>query len=59
MAVPKKKTTTSRRGNRRSHDALSNPVHIEDKNTGERVRPHHVCRTTGMYRGQQILDIEE
>lgn len=59
MAVPKKKTSKSKRNMRRSHHALSNPSYVEDKNTGEYVRPHHVDLKTGMYRGKQVIDITE
>ncbi|MHA6288628.1 50S ribosomal protein L32 [Maricaulis sp. CAU 1757] len=56
MAVPKRKTTPSKRGMRRSHDKLSNPVYVEDKDSGELRRPHHVDLKSGMYRGRQILE---
>ena len=56
MAVPKKKTSPSRRGMRRSHDALAQPSYIEDKDSGERRRPHHIDLKTGKYRGRQILE---
>lgn len=55
MAVPKRKTSRMKRGNRRSHDALSAPTYVEDKDSGELRRPHHVDLSTGMYRGRQIL----
>ncbi|MCB1426924.1 MAG: 50S ribosomal protein L32, partial [Notoacmeibacter sp.] len=42
MAVPKRKVTPSKRGMRRSADALKNPTYVEDKNSGELRRPHHV-----------------
>lgn len=58
MAVPKKKTSQSRRNMRRAHHALTATRVIEDKTTGELVRPHHVCRKTGMYKGEQVLDVE-
>lgn len=58
MAVPKKKTSKSRRDMRRSHHALKSPVVVEDKNTGELVRPHHICLKTGMYKGQQVIDVD-
>jgi len=58
MAVPKKKTSKSRRNMRRSHHALSSPTVVEDKHTGEWVRPHHVDRKTGMYKGQQVIDVD-
>jgi large subunit ribosomal protein L32 len=55
MAVPKRKTSPSRRGMRRSADALKAPTYIEDKDSGEFRRPHHIDLKTGMYRGRQIL----
>ena len=59
MAVPKRKTSPSRRGMRRSHDALKQPTYVEDKTSGELRRPHHVDLKTGMYRGRQILTPKE
>ncbi len=59
MAVPKKKTSPSKRKMRRSHDALVDPSYQEDKHTGEIGRRHHVCPKTGMYKGEQIVDIAE
>ena len=58
MAVPKKKTSKSRRDMRRAHHALKSPTVVEDKHTGENVRPHHVCRKTGMYKGVQVIDVD-
>ncbi len=55
MAVPKRKTTPSRRGMRRAHDKLKPAAYVEDSDTGELRRPHHVDLKTGMYRGKQIL----
>lgn len=55
MAVPKRKTSPSKRNMRRAHDALSQPTYTEDKNSGELRRPHHIDLKTGMYRGRQIL----
>jgi large subunit ribosomal protein L32 len=55
MAVPKRKTSPSRRGMRRSADALKAPTYVEDKTSGELRRPHHVDLKSGMYRGRQIL----
>ena len=56
MAVPKKKTSPSKRGMRRSHQALKNPSYVEDKDSGELRRPHHVDLKSGMYRGRQVLE---
>ena len=58
MAVPKSKITKSRRGMRRSHDAIDNDAYVENKDTGELHRPHHIDLKTGMYNGKQILKIK-
>jgi large subunit ribosomal protein L32 len=55
MAVPKRKVTPSRRDMRRAHDGLTPPNVIEDKDTGEYRRPHHVDLKTGMYKGRQVI----
>ena len=55
MAVPRKKTSRMKRGNRRSADALVAPAYIEDKESGERRRPHHIDLKTGKYKDRQIL----
>ena len=59
MAVPKRKVTRSKRGMRRSTDALKNPTYVEDKDSGELRRPHHIDLKTGMYRGRQVLEPKE
>jgi large subunit ribosomal protein L32 len=59
MAVPKRKTSPSRRNMRRSHHALGSNPHVEDKDTGELRRPHHIDLKTGMYRGRQVLEVKE
>jgi large subunit ribosomal protein L32 len=56
MAVPKRKTSPMKRGFRRSADALAASAYVEDKDSGELRRPHHVDLKTGMYRGRQILE---
>ncbi len=53
------KTSPSRRNMRRSHHALAPNAFIEDKDTGEMRRPHHVDLKTGMYKGRQVLDVKE
>lgn len=55
MAVPKRKTSPMKRGFRRSADALKAPTYVEDKDSGELRRPHHIDLKTGMYRGRQII----
>jgi large subunit ribosomal protein L32 len=45
-----------KRGFRRSADALKRPAYVEDKDSGELRRPHHIDLKTGMYRGRQVLE---
>ena len=40
---------------RRSHDALTVTNWVEDGNTGEPKRRHHIDLKTGMYKGRQVL----
>ncbi len=56
MAVPKRKTSRMKRGNRRSADALVAPTYVEDKDSGELRRPHHIDLKSGKYRGRQVLE---
>ena len=58
MAVPKSKITRSRRGMRRSHDSINPDTYVEDKDTGELHRPHHIDLKTGMYKGRQVLNVK-
>ena len=57
MAVPKRKTTKSRAGKRRSHLKVSKKNIIEDKKSGEYKISHHVDLKSGYYNGKKILDI--
>jgi len=59
MAVPKRKTTKSKRNMRRSHHALTPVNTIEDSSTGEIKRRHHIDLKTGTYRGKQVLDAQD
>ena len=55
MAVPKKKTSKSKRDMRRSHDALKSNACVECPKCGEMMRPHHVCPSCGTYRKKEVL----
>ena len=56
MAVPKRKTSKSRRNMRRSHHRVSSINIVEDKKSGEYRLSHHVDLKTGIYNGRQILE---
>ena len=59
MAVPKRKTSKSRRNMRRSHHRIKSPNIVEDKKSGEYRLSHHLDLKTGMYKGRQVLDPKE
>lgn len=54
MAVQKSRKSPSRRGMRRSHDALSAPTLSTDPTSGELHRRHHVT-PNGFYRGRKVI----
>lgn len=56
MAVQQNRKTRSRRGMRRSHDALSSPALAQDKETGTTHLRHHVS-PDGFYRGRKVVDV--
>ena len=57
MAVPKRKTSKSRRNKRRSHHRVSDINIIEDKKSGEYRLSHHIDLKTGFYNAKKILDL--
>ena len=57
MAVPKRKTSVSKKKMRRSHHKLIASNIIEDKKSGEYKLSHHVDLKSGHYNGKKILDI--
>ncbi|MFP4080111.1 MAG: 50S ribosomal protein L32 [Ectothiorhodospira sp.] len=54
MAVAQARTTRSKRGMRRSHDALESPALSVEPTTGEIHRRHHIS-ADGFYRGRQVI----
>ena len=55
MAVPKRKTSPSRRNMRRSHHALTPQAHAECPKCGEPKRPNHVCASCGHYADREVV----
>ncbi len=53
MAVQKKKSSRSKRGNRRSHDYLNLPMLSLNKDTGLYYIYHHIS-SDGFYRNKKI-----
>lgn len=57
MAVQKSRVTPSRRGQRRSHDALSAKQLSTDPTSGETHIRHHVTKD-GFYRGKKVIQVK-
>ncbi len=58
MPVPKKRMSPSRKGNRRSHDALKVPVYSECSECHEMKRPHHICPSCGFYKEKEVMAVD-
>lgn len=58
MAVPKRKTSKSRRDKRRTHYKAKMPTISTCSHCQEIVRPHHICPKCGHYKGKEILEIK-
>ena len=60
MAVPKKKTSVSRKGLRRAgqHHKLYTKDTMSCPNCGDLVRPLHVCSACGTYKGKEVFALK-
>ena len=56
-AVPKRKVSRHRRGNRRRHQYLTAPQLMKCPNCGEYNLAHRACQSCGQYRGRQVVDV--
>ena len=59
MAVPKQRTSKSKRNKRRSHDALAAPTVSKCPQCGEPKLPHRVCASCGSYRDRTVIETDE
>jgi large subunit ribosomal protein L32 len=59
MAVPKQRTSKSKKNKRRSHDALKPPGLSACPDCGSPRQPHRVCPNCGKYRGRTIIETDE
>ncbi len=58
MAVPKKKTSPSRKGKRRAHWHLRAPDPAKCPHCGAPRLPHRVCRECGYYGDREVMVVE-
>ena len=59
MPNPKRRHSHSRTRMRRAHDHLKVPQYYIDKDTGEALKPHRIDPKTGMYKGRQIIEVDQ
>jgi len=55
MAVPKRKTSTTRKNKRRTHFKLTIPGMVKCDNCGEYTLSHRVCPACGYYKGREVI----
>lgn len=59
MAVPKRRTSRTRRDMRRAHDALALPARSLCPQCKEPKLPHRVCPSCGSYKGREVVKTDE
>ena len=58
MAVPKRRTSRSKRNMRRAnHDKITAPNLVPCPNCGEPSVPHRACASCGHYRGRAVKKV--
>jgi large subunit ribosomal protein L32 len=59
MAVPKRKTSKSKRDKRRTHQKTSAPNLSTCPQCGEATLPHRACPECGYYKDRNVIEPEE
>jgi large subunit ribosomal protein L32 len=59
MAVPKKKTSKSRKNMRRAHDFLTPPNVSSCPQCKAPKLPHRACPSCGMYKGREVIQAKD
>ncbi|MGG3451429.1 MULTISPECIES: 50S ribosomal protein L32 [Bacillaceae] len=55
MAVPARRTSTTRKNKRRTHFKLQVPGMVSCPNCGEMKLAHRVCKECGTYKGKEVV----
>ena len=56
MAVPKKRTSKSRKRKRRTHWKLKSPNLVECQECNELILSHRACPSCGYYKGEKVIN---
>ena len=59
MAVPKRRTSRSKKGHRRSHHHVTPPQVQYCPNCNEPTLPHRVCTNCGHYQGREVIPMKQ
>ncbi|MEE8541772.1 MAG: 50S ribosomal protein L32 [Desulfobacterales bacterium] len=59
MAVPKRRTSKSKRDKRRTHQKTEAPNLSTCPQCGEAKLPHRACPSCGSYKGRTVIETEE
>ncbi|CAN2042164.1 Large ribosomal subunit protein bL32 [Candidatus Magnetomoraceae bacterium gMMP-15] len=59
MALPKRKTSKSRRDKRRTHQKTTGPDVSTCPQCGDPKLSHHICTKCGTYKGRTVIEIKE
>jgi large subunit ribosomal protein L32 len=59
MAVPKRRTSRSVQGSRRSHHFIKAKGVQYCPRCNEPVKPHHVCEQCGFYQGRDAIAVAD
>ncbi len=59
MAVPRKKTSKSKKGSRRANHFLSEKSSATCSNCGAKHAPHRICQSCGYYKGKKVVEVKQ
>lgn len=59
MALPKHRTSKSKRDHRRAHQKIDAPGLSVCPECGEATLPHHACPKCGVYKGRKVTEQAE
>ena len=56
MAVPKRRTSKTKKNMRRSHDSIEVPGMTKCPNCSEMIKAHRACPACGFYKGKNVIE---
>ncbi len=56
MAVPKKRTSKTKKNQRRAQKKAKAPHFVDCPRCREKKLPHRVCLSCGHYRGEEVIE---